>query len=140
MTKPKIRHIALFSLDPPRLADFYTKVFDMELTLRSPKPQNPWCMVSDGHITLALLNRRLDNSATIGLNHFGFLVDSQEEMRQRIASYGGRAPVERPADKPYAEYRSCDPDGNLFDLSEHGFDVAEYSAEKKHKKFEDAGG
>ena len=41
---------------------------------------------------------------------------------------------QRPATRPYAEYRAMDPDGNLFDISVHGYDEAEYAADREKKK------
>lgn len=32
-----------------------------------------------------------------------------------------RPPKPRPKGRPYAELRASDPDGNFFDISEHGF-------------------
>ena len=40
----------------------------------------------------------------------------------------------RPATRPYAEYRAMDPDGNLFDISVHGYDEAEYATDREKKK------
>ena len=38
--------------------------------------------------------------------------------------------TERPANRPYAEYRAMDPDGNLFDVSVHGYEEAEFQSER----------
>ena len=35
MPKPKIRHLALFTPDPEKLAAFYVHVFDLEIVHRS---------------------------------------------------------------------------------------------------------
>jgi hypothetical protein len=67
------------------------------------------------------------------LNHFGFHIDDQEEIAQRLTDYGMAAPAQRPADRPYAETRATDPDGNNFDLSVHGFQKAEYQADRDAK-------
>ena len=37
-------------------------------------------------------------------------------------------------ERPYAEFRGCDTEGNGFDLSEHGFERAETNAERDAKK------
>ena len=41
-----------------------------------------------------------------------------------MASSGLKAPAKRPADRPYAETRGTDPDGNNFDLSVQGYGVS----------------
>jgi hypothetical protein len=38
-----------------------------------------------------------------------------------------------PADRPYAEYRACDPEGNLFDISVHGYSDVEDEAGRAKK-------
>jgi len=42
--------------------------------------------------------------------------------------------AERPATRPFAEYRAMDPDGNLFDISAHGYDQIELAADRAEKK------
>ena len=37
-------------------------------------------------------------------------------------------------DRPYAEFRACDPEGNQFDLSEHGFQKVQGGAERAKQK------
>ncbi|MGW0498864.1 hypothetical protein ACWD0Z_26605 [Streptomyces sp. NPDC003007] len=39
---------------------------------------------------------------------------------KRLGCRGGQ-PAERFTNRPFAEYRAMDPEGNWFDLSEHGF-------------------
>jgi|1185.fasta_scaffold318358_2 catechol 2,3-dioxygenase-like lactoylglutathione lyase family enzyme len=130
MSKPKIRHIALVARDPNAMARYYEKVFDMEIIHRS---KNGSCFVSDGYLTMAILPHRLTGSAPVGLNHFGIQVDSQEEIAHRIKDYGLEEPKKRPADRPYAEYRACDPEGNLFDISVHGYSDVEDEAGRAKK-------
>ena len=88
--------------------------------------------VTDGYLTVALLNNKAEGKPN-GLNHFGFHIDNQEEMEKRLTDYGMAAPAKRPADRPYAETRATDPDGNNFDLSVHGFQRAEYQADRDAK-------
>ena len=131
MAKPRIRHIAIFVRDPEKVAKFYQDVFDMELIHTRPSGER---FVSDGHINLAILPHRLTASAAPGLNHIGFHVDSIDEIGKRIEKTGVEAPKKRPADRPYAEQRACDPEGNMFDLSELGFQVALSNEEKDKQK------
>jgi len=121
MATPKIRHLAIFARDPAKMARYYQTVFDMKLV----HTYGEACFVSDGYLTMAILKHRLDGSAPVGLNHFGFVVDSNEEIIRRTADFGLEAPKKRPADRPFAEFRACDPEGNFFDVSQHGYDVVE---------------
>lgn len=117
---PQIRHLAIVSLDPEKLARFYEEVFDMELL----NSGNGAYYMSDGHITLALLPNKAEGKPS-GLNHFGFQIEDADEIARRLEEYGMARPAERPADRPYAETRATDPDGNNYDLSVHGYQKAE---------------
>ena len=66
-----------------------------------------------------------------GLNHFGFEIDDQEEIARKMEAFGLKAPGQRPRHRPYAETRGCDPEGNNFDLSVHGFQTLEYTADRE---------
>jgi catechol 2,3-dioxygenase-like lactoylglutathione lyase family enzyme len=122
MSKSKIRHLAIVARDPAALARYYEKVFDMKLIHASKLGAY---FVSDGYLTLAIIQHRLTGSAPVGLNHFGFSVEDREEVMKRIKEYGLEEPKQRPDDRPYAEYRACDPEGNFFDISAHGFEDAQ---------------
>lgn len=119
--RPKIRHLAIITLDPERLAKFYEDVFQMtRLTGKAGVPGSKAVYMTDGYITLALLENKAEGKPT-GLNHFGFHVDDHEETSRRLTKAGVKAPAKRPADRPYAETRATDPDGNNFDISVAGF-------------------
>ena len=119
MPKPKIRHLALYARDTEKLAAFYVDVFEMELIHNSGPGKSQY--LSDGYFTLAILPQRLEGSAAHGLNHFGFSVEDRPGVTARLMNHGVEEPKARPADRPYAEYRAVDPEGNWFDLSERGF-------------------
>jgi catechol 2,3-dioxygenase-like lactoylglutathione lyase family enzyme len=123
MAKPKLRHLALFARDPEKLAQFYIDVFDMAIVPESEGTTARY--VTDGYFTLAILPHRLQGSAAAGLNHFGFSVDDTAAVSARLVKHGVESPKERPGDRPFAEFRAVDPEGNWFDLSEHGFEVVE---------------
>jgi len=130
MATPKIRHLAIFARDPAKMARYYQTVFDMKLV----HTYGEACFVSDGYLTMAILKHRLDGSAPVGLNHFGFVVDSNDEIMRRTAEFGLEAPKKRPADRPFAEFRACDPEGNFFDVSQHGYDVVETEQDRTKRK------
>ena len=128
--KPMIRHLAIITLDPERLAKFYCDTFQME-RLKTPGASGSKAVyVTDGYITLALLENKAEGKPT-GLNHFGFQVQDQDEIAELIGNNGGKRPVKRPADRAFAETRGTDPDGNNFDLSVKGYDEREIAAANK---------
>ncbi len=111
-----LRHIALFTGDPQRLADFYLTVFGMKAVDRTDRSS---IFVSDGYINLALLYQRSEEK--LGLNHFGFHIRNNEEMRARAERAGALGSGKRPDRIPFAEYRLRDPEGNGIDISETGW-------------------
>lgn len=118
----KIKHLAIITLDPERLANFYEKVFGMRRLTRPegrPKPDSKAVFMTDGYLTLALLENKAEGKSP-GLNHFGFQIEDQQAIADRLAEFD-LAPKQRPADRPYAETRATDPDGNNFDLAVRGF-------------------
>lgn len=130
--RPKIRHLAIITVDPERLATFYEDVFEMKRLSAKAVPGSKAVYMTDGYITLALLENKAEGKPS-GMNHFGFHVDSQDEISRRLAKAGVRTPAKRPADRPYAETRAFDPDGNNFDISVAGFG-SEEGAETKKKE------
>ena len=113
-----IRHIALYTPEPQRMADFYCKVFEMKEVEKTDRSS---IFVSDGYFNLALLYQRKEEP--IGLNHFGFHVKSNEEMQARAEKAGVRRGAARPERIPFAEYRVHDPEGNGIDISQKGWRV-----------------
>jgi catechol 2,3-dioxygenase-like lactoylglutathione lyase family enzyme len=130
--KPKIRHLAIMTLDPEKLAKFYEQTFEMtRLTGKRGVPGSTAVYMTDGYITLALLPNKADGKPS-GLNHFGFHVEDRDEIARRMSKAGVATPAKRPADRPYAETRGTDPDGNNFDISTQGFG-SDDGAESKQK-------
>ena len=125
----KIRHLAFKSANPERLAKFYKDVLGLSIIHQ----QGTGYYVSDGYLTIALLQARPEE-APPGFNHFGVTVEDADELGEHIVAYGRPKPTQRPAKTPYAERRGMDPDGNLFDISEHGYDRVEYPPEREEKK------
>ena len=129
MSKPKIRHLAIKSPNPEKLAEFYQDAFEMEVLLR----EGSAVYLTDGYITLALLQCRPADSPP-GLNHFGFAVEDAETVSDKLQEHGLPEPTVRPSNRPYAEQRGMDPDGNLYDISVHGFQEEEYLPERTAKQ------
>ncbi|MFJ4276535.1 SgcJ/EcaC family oxidoreductase [Streptomyces massasporeus] len=116
--RPKLRHLAIVARDPEQLARFYTSVFAMELFHRDPDGS---CFLSDGYLSLALIKHQLDGDTPVGMNHFGFHITDTAATSEALTAAGTPKPAERFTNRPFAEYRAMDPEGNWFDLSEHGF-------------------
>jgi catechol 2,3-dioxygenase-like lactoylglutathione lyase family enzyme len=124
----KIRHLAIKTKNPAKLAEFYSDVFGMK---KIHGDETGAIYMSDGYLTLALLRNRGEATPS-GINHFGFAVDDIEEIEQKLAKWDEPMTV-RPSNRAYAEQRAMDPDGNLFDISVHGYDEVEYRADRVAK-------
>jgi predicted enzyme related to lactoylglutathione lyase len=134
MARPTIRHLALFARTPKKVAHFYRDAFEMEIIHQAPNETA--FFLSDGYLTLAILPHRLEGEASVGLNHFGFEIENLDAVRGKLADFGIEMPRPRPAERPYAEYRACDPEGNQFDLSVHGFETIETGHDRAARKEE----
>ena len=130
---PKIRHLAVICMDPEKLAKFYSEVFDMKVVGHSGPENRRNVFLSDGYMSLALLSQKAEGKPC-GLNHFGFHVEDQDEIAARLAKAGVPAPAKRPADRPFAETRAFDPDGNNFDISVAGFGMVDDADAKTKAK------
>jgi catechol 2,3-dioxygenase-like lactoylglutathione lyase family enzyme len=115
-----IRHIAIMTEDPDKLAQFYCDVFGM--TIRSATPATAEApravFISDGYMEVALIN---NTKVPLGINHFGFTLDPNEDaaIRAKLKKYGIEPFVVNPG-RTYAETRAKDPEGNNYDLSTTG--------------------
>src|SRR3546814_12117614 len=89
MARARIRHLAIKTADPKRLADFYQDTFGMDVLLRG---KSGAVYLTDGYLTLALLQCR-PADAPPGLNHFGFAVEDSDAIPAKLKSRGqlGRA-------------------------------------------------
>jgi catechol 2,3-dioxygenase-like lactoylglutathione lyase family enzyme len=124
--KAKVRHIAIKTPDPQRLADYYTTVYGLDVVLKRPTGS---VYLSDGDLCLALLPTR--GEVAPGIEHFGFHIQDVEEIAEALEGMGLDRPKVRPNDPPFAETRVTDPDGNMIDLSVHGFEMEEYQDDRK---------
>lgn len=117
----RIRHMAIYTDDPAKLADFYVEVFELEKKQETRTANGGHAVwLSDGYLEVALINPELRDSPR-GLNHFGFTLEPQERagVYERLKARGIE-PAAAPSDRPYIEDAVLDPDGNKFDISTTG--------------------
>jgi catechol 2,3-dioxygenase-like lactoylglutathione lyase family enzyme len=120
---PGIRHIAYNAMDPEGMREFYFALFGFEeltsgLAYRNAGRLNRF--VGDGFTNLAI-HPFYDPSAVghemkFGINHLGFLVENLAATMEDLSS--AVRIQKRPDDRPYAEFRFTDPEGNRLDLSQ----------------------
>jgi catechol 2,3-dioxygenase-like lactoylglutathione lyase family enzyme len=116
----RIKHIAIFSDNPRKLAEFYRDTFGM--TIEGEDKVGGQCWVTDGYMNVALLPRRLETSPK-GIHHFGFTLDESEKSgvyqrmeKQGLKPFDPRQPGET-FERPLIEDAAFDIEGNKFDLT-----------------------
>ena len=129
-THPSIHHLAVKVPDNDALLDFYGNLIGLnesEVSKRVRQRGGMARFAGDGSTAWAIFRNGSseDNEGAInkeGVNHFGFVVPSLEEMLAKLPPYGKTS--KRPADRPFAEWRTFDPDGNGMDISQQlGYEV-----------------
>ena len=136
----RIKHIGIMSQTPPRLFRFYECLFDFRTDVRNPAQERERAkalghkilnsgrvasafartvIASDGNIGVAFNQRRPGYPG--GLDHFGMTVDDIDGVLDRIKEkYPSVGCVKRPPGRPFVDYSSHDPEGNIFDIAEPG--------------------
>lgn len=110
----QINHMAISSVNYSMVGRFYEAVFGLRCSTHRPFHG---VVYSDGYAGLNI-NPKRDGSPG-GLDHFGFLVDDVDEVRERIEKkWPGSDLVKRPSTRPFAAYSGNDPDCNVFDLAQ----------------------
>jgi catechol 2,3-dioxygenase-like lactoylglutathione lyase family enzyme len=129
----RIKHIALTTEDPGKVAEFYKAAFGWKEIRRSPSGA---VFLTDGAINLAILNWKTENDADVGANgpnyngihHFGVEVDDLKEASEKLdAAHAQRLTQKSGIDAPMApghhrnfEMKWSGPDGVVFDISHTG--------------------
>lgn len=132
----KIKHIALTTQDPDKVAAFYKEAFDLQEVRRSP---NGAVFLTDGYINLAILNWKTEKDADVGthgpnfsgIHHFGFEVDELAEaseklekvQAQRLSQREGLDTAMGPRGPRNVEVKWAGPDGVVLDVSHTGWDI-----------------
>src|SRR5256885_13956970 len=85
----RIKHIALTTKEPAKVAEFYKSAFGLKELRRSP---NGSVFLTDGYINVAILKHKTEKAADVGahgpnfdgIHHFGFEVDDLDEASQKL--------------------------------------------------------
>lgn len=125
---PRIAHVAFNALDPEVMLNFYVQVLGLREVESSYKRRRSGLLnrfAGDGSTNLAIhpfFNSNVGHERRFGVNHIGFLVD---DLARKLDDLGTVVAVKaRPPDRPYAEFRFRDPEGNALDLSQNkGWEV-----------------
>ena len=131
----RIKHIALTTGNPEKVAAFYKEAFGMQEIRRSP---NGAVFLTDGYINLAILNWKTEKDADVGANgpnysgihHFGFQVDDLEEASRKLEAAQGMRLTQKdgldtmmaPGSHRNFEMKWAGPDGVVLDISHTGWD------------------
>lgn len=132
----QLRHLAIRTEDPEKLAEFYIKAFGFREVRDGWPPAEgeelkPFHL-TDGYFELAILANS-PNQSPNGLYHFGIKVDDMDEINRNLANFQKHIQI-RPDGTSFAEVRVSDIDGNMIDLSAHGFlDIEPMKSNKEEK-------
>ena len=131
----RIKHIALTTKDPEKVAAFYKEAFDMKEIRRS---SNGAVFLTDGYINLAIQNFKTEKDADVGahgsnfggIHHFGFQVENLDEACEKLEGVQGRQLTAKdgldmsmaPGSHRNFEMKWAGPDGVVLDISNTGWD------------------
>ena len=110
----KLRHIALYADDIEKTAKFYENAFGMERVL----VREQVITLSDGVVSLAIVDTRRHGGGKKGLDHIGFLVEDMDAAAATLDAIGSEhcGQISRTRADPNIERKYRDPDGLVFDI------------------------
>jgi methylmalonyl-CoA/ethylmalonyl-CoA epimerase len=110
----KLRHVALYTDDMQATAAFYEKAFALERVLEREFA----ITLSDGVVSLAIVDARRHPQGRKGLDHIGFLVDNMEKSAATLTAAGSEhvGQISRTRADANIERKYRDPDGLVFDI------------------------
>ena len=127
----KLRHLAMQVPDLESAAAFYERCFDMKRVNKVSAPIGDAVVLSDGVMNLTLLNfpegakGMVNGPGWAGLHHFGFVVDDLGAAQKKVEAEGGQFFMKLPPLPGVdAESKFKDPNGVVFDMSEHDWQQA----------------
>jgi catechol 2,3-dioxygenase-like lactoylglutathione lyase family enzyme len=125
-TMAKLRHVAMQVPDLEKAAAFYEKCFELKRVTKAETEIGDALMLSDGVMNLTLLHFPKGTTGGIngpdwaGLHHIGFIVDDYDKTKEMIEEEGGKFFLKLPSLPGVdAENKFKDPNGVVFDVSEH---------------------
>ena len=132
----RIKHIALTTKDPDKVAAFYKDAFGLQEIRRSPSGA---VFLTDGYINLAILNWKTEKDDDVGANgpnyngihHFGFEVEDLDEACQKLEAARGKrltrkgeVAVAMAQGRRNVEVKWAGPDDVVIDISHTGWDTS----------------
>jgi catechol 2,3-dioxygenase-like lactoylglutathione lyase family enzyme len=125
LTMPRIRYLAVLSLEPAALARFYVAHLGLEEIGRSPDGD---VTLTDGGFNLTLFRHRPqlhEPRMELGLHHLGIAVDDIDATLKRYRAFNPRGVVmPESGDLQHGEVRIHDPECNPVTLSQRNFGLA----------------
>jgi catechol 2,3-dioxygenase-like lactoylglutathione lyase family enzyme len=131
-----INHVAIRTMNPEAMAEFYAYVFELMPTNKAADDKNFY--LTDGHVTLVIMPWDItDYDATgiitVGVDHIGFKVEDVEAFRKDLETIATNNPRLAPASFsgpegeallklfkrscPLGQYQFADCDGILLDVA-----------------------
>ena len=134
----KIKHIAIATQEPEKVANFYKEVFDLREVGRVNNGNAEGYYLSDGNVNLAILRFRNEvvagsefGTGYTGLHHIGFQVEdpAATDERLRKANSNPRADINAVLHADMGsghggrnvELKYSGPDGVMLDISQSGW-------------------
>ena len=130
----RIKHIALTTKNPDKVAAFYKEGLGLKEIRRSPSGA---VFLTDGYINLAILNWKTEKDADVGANgpnyngihHFGFEVEDLDDACQKLEAVQAKRLTQKagldiemaPGRHRNFEMKWAGPDEVVFDISHTGW-------------------
>lgn len=131
----RIKHIALTTKDPEKVAAFYKEAFGLQEIRRSA---NGAVFLTDGYINMAILNFKTEKDAGVGahgpnfggIHHVGFQADDLDDACEKLERVHARRLTQKegldmtmaPGIHRNFETKWEGPDGVVLDISHTGWD------------------
>ncbi len=132
-----INHVALRTMRPDDMAEFYRDVFELAPSNKKAGDRNHY--LTDGHMSLVIMPWDITDYegtgiCTVGMDHIGFKVESVEALKQDVERIAGDNPLLAPSPVgtgaegkallelfrrscPLGQHQMADCDGVLIDVA-----------------------